>query len=213
MAAKGALRLFSEAVRSWRTCGQPPLSINCRPNSNRRRHRNTAPPHENCAESPPEQYLPNCACDCFQLARGEETRDHDPPTPGHSPPPTWKEIHLSRRAAALKQVDLREPSIEVRKTPTAARAATMREEPTRGEPTRAEPMHARKGWARSPAEPARCREWPMVTETATGPRSRPKEMVREQGVLAAHPSSRWTVARLCHGRTNSARRPLCPRRN
>src|SRR5882762_10407921 len=113
------------------------------------------------------------------MVRSNETRDSDPPAPRHSPLPTLKGVHPSRRDAALKPVDLQGQPMEVREPPRAVRE---------------EPVHLRKERARLRGEPVRWQEQPTGLGTAaTGPR--PEGTGLGRGASASPP---WNATRYAH---------------
>jgi hypothetical protein len=112
------------------------------------------------------------------MMRRDERRDSDPPAPRHSSLPTLKGVHPSRCEAALKPVDPRGLSMELREPP-----GTVRDQP----------MHLREEWARLRGEPKQRQERPTGSRmAATGPR--PEETRLERGTSAA-PSPPWIAAR------------------
>ncbi len=157
------------------------VSIDHRPSSNRRRHGCTAPPCRNCGASFLVSGPRRRAGDRFRMVRGDEGRDSDLPAPRHSSLPILREVHPSRRDAALKPVDLQGQPMQMREPLGAVRK---------------EPRHLRKEPALLREAPTRQRERPTGLRTAaTGPR--PEETGLGRGASAAR-SPPWIAARSVH---------------
>ena len=171
---------ISALARQKRQVTRQKFSIDCRPRSNRRRHRYTAP-HAGMAADPFWYNVLESAGDRLRRVRSNETRDSDPPAPRNSPLPTLKGERPSRRDAALKPVDLQGQPMELREPPRAVRE---------------QPAHLRKERARLRGEPMRWQEQPTGLGTApTAPRPKAMGLGRR---ASASPSPPWIAARCAH---------------